>query len=134
MRLQRAGPFWLPAIWLRHDYLISRFVAQFFLFSAVWGIISFPFFIGYLDPARMPSWIGIPVKVLVLAGVAPVLLLWLGTWRYWVRLDDSGLWAKRIWFVVLLFGFWCGAVIYYFSVYFPRWRQADKKRRGAENV
>jgi len=54
--------------------------------------------------------------------------LWLGMWRYWVRLDNSGVFTKRIWFVILLFGLCYESCLYYFFVYCP---QIARKVNGA---
>ncbi len=49
-----------------------------------------------------------------------ILFLWLGMWRYWTRVDDSNRSAKRLWFIVLLIGFWWGSALYYFLAYLPQ--------------
>jgi hypothetical protein len=53
-----------------------------------------------------------------LAAIGSV-FIWLGMWRYWVRIDNSRPWIKRIWFVVLLIGFSWGSCLYYFFGYLP---------------
>ena len=55
----------------------------------------------------------------VLAGLS-IFFLWSGMWRYWIRCDSSRLLVRRIWFFVMLVGFWYGAVLYYICVYLPR--------------
>jgi hypothetical protein len=69
----------------------------------------------------------LPWGILGVVGPIGLFFLWLGMWRYWVRLDSSRVWVKRIWFPVLLFGFWWGSVLYFFSIYLPQTlrRRAD---------
>lgn len=52
----------------------------------------------------------------VLAGLS-VFFLWSGMWQYWIRRDPSSRLARRAWFVILLVGFWYGAVAYCLCVY-----------------
>jgi hypothetical protein len=54
----------------------------------------------------------------ILGGLS-VFFLWSGMWRYWIRRDSSSRFVRRIWFVILLVGFWYGAVAYYLCVYLP---------------
>lgn len=126
MQLQRIGPFWLPGAWLRDDWLISPSTSRLFLFSAICVIALTPIIEGWLVPSRMTFWMRVPWTVLVLVGVPALFFLWLGMWRYWVRLDDSSVWAKRAWFLILLIGFWWGSFLYYFCVYLP---QLFRRRR-----
>jgi len=56
----------------------------------------------------------------VLAAVS-VFFIWGGMWRYWMICDSSSL-ARRLWFAVMVFGLWYGAIIYYALVYLPRAR------------
>jgi hypothetical protein len=46
--------------------------------------------------------------------------LWLGMWRFWVRLDKSSSGMKKFWFFLLFFGVWYGAAAYYFAIYRPQ--------------
>lgn len=68
----------------------------------------------------MSFWTRLPWGILGVLGPIGLLFLWFGMWRYWVRVDDSNLWAKRAWFVVLLVGFWYGSVLYYLFAYLPQ--------------
>src|ERR1700749_946633 len=47
----------------------------------------------------------LPLTTAAILGCLGLIFLWLGMWWYWVRLDDSGRWSKRFWFIVLLAGF-----------------------------
>jgi hypothetical protein len=60
------------------------------------------------------------VDALAAIGAFGEISLWLGMWRFWVRLDKSSSGMKKFWFFVLLFGIWYGAAVYYFAIYRPR--------------
>jgi hypothetical protein len=62
-------------------------------------------------------WIRLALAILLLAAIGGMFFVWMGMWWYWATLDDSGKWAKRFWFFVLLFGFWLGSAMYYVCVY-----------------
>ena len=64
-----------------------------------------------------------------MAGTLALFFLWLGMWRYWARLDCSTRMTKRLWFGVLLFGFWYGSCLYYFLLYRPQVRRAATAER-----
>lgn len=46
-----------------------------------------------------------------------------GMWFFWVKCDVSPRWQRVVWFFILLFGFFYGAVLYYFIVYLPEVRK-----------
>jgi len=50
-------------------------------------------------------------------GPLSVFFLWIGMWRYWIRIDNSSRREKIISFILLFVGMFYGAVIYYFFVY-----------------
>jgi hypothetical protein len=64
--------------------------------------------------------IRLSLAILLLAAIAGMFFLWIGMWWYWATLDDSGKWAKRFWFLMLLFGVWFGGAMYYVCVYLPQ--------------
>jgi hypothetical protein len=75
----------------------------------------------------------------VLWGIFGVLLpisvffLWGGMWSYWMRCDPSSRLARRIWFAILLIGFWYGSILYYAFVYLrTRRRAVPNTIRGEE--
>ena len=119
MQFQRVGIFWVPSSWLRDDWLISRLSMKLFFLSALLVIAMTPIFMG-VDTTKMTLLQRLPWGILGVVGPLGLFFLWLGMWRYWVRLDDSKRWVKRVWFVVLLVGFWWGSVLYLFLVYLPR--------------
>jgi hypothetical protein len=40
-----------------------------------------------------------------------------GMWSYWLRVDRSTRKLKRLWFFVLLVGFWYGSILYFLLKY-----------------
>ena len=126
MRFERVGIFWLPAFWLRDHWLTSRLSVKLFFLSAILVIAITPVFLG-VDTTKMTFWQRLPWGILGIVGPFGMFFLWLGMWRYWVRIDKSRPRMKRIWFGVLLFGFWWGSVLYYFLAYFP---QVNRRRRS----
>ncbi len=56
--------------------------------------------------------------------------LLVGMWFFWVKCDASLRWQRRVWFVILLFGFFYGAVLYYLVVYLPEVKKALSSNRS----
>ncbi|MGB8476676.1 MAG: hypothetical protein WCE61_21550, partial [Candidatus Acidiferrum sp.] len=54
------------------------------------------------------------------AGAVGLFYIWFGMWRYWVKLDTSRPRTKRLWFIILLVGFWWASVLYFLAVYLPQ--------------
>ncbi len=106
--------------WLTDDRLISRRVSTLFLLSTILVVASVPLAEGWVDITKMSFWMRLPLTILAMFSAIAILFLWVGMWRYWIRLDDSSVWVKRVWFVILLVGFWYGSVPYYFLVYRPQ--------------
>jgi hypothetical protein len=112
----------------RDERLASKLYAWLFgvsipLFSWLW---AFPnAFEGYNHD---PLWIRLSLAVLLVLAIVGMFFLLVGMWWYWAKLDASGKWAKRFWFVVLLFGFWFGAAAYYVCVYLPQIVRGDTAR------
>lgn len=102
------------------DWLASRRANQLFAFFSIVIAAMTAFLLRGVGP-NFPLNVGG-----VLAGIG-VALVWSGMWHYWVQLDSSSRAARRIWFLVLLFGVWYGAILYYVCVYLPATRR-DRKR------
>ncbi len=119
----------LPGLdWLGNDnWLASPTAVKFFLISTIFVVASIPLAEGWIDITKTTLGIRLPLTILAILGTIAILSLWIGMWLYWIRLDGSGIWAKRAWFFVLLVGFWYGAVPYYFFVYRP---QVTRRARG----
>jgi hypothetical protein len=104
----------------RDDLLSSRVYASLFLMSSIL-VVGLTFLVqSNVDPSKLSLWIRIPWTALAVFGTLGLFFLWIGMWWYWVRLDASSGLSKRVWFVVLLAGFWYGSILYYFSVYLPQ--------------
>jgi len=58
--------------------------------------------------------------------------LLVGMWFFWVKCDTSPKWQRAVWFVLLLFGFFYGAVLYYFVVYLPEVKRALSTERSGK--
>jgi hypothetical protein len=123
---QQVDIFWHPSSLLRDDRLLSRRFAKLFFLSAILVIALTPVFAG-VDTTKMSFWRRLPWGLLGVFGPIGLLFLWFGMWRYWVRIDNSEAGAKRLWFFVLLIGFWWGSALYCFFVYLP---QVFRKTRG----
>ncbi|SRR6266446_7310850 len=102
------------------DWLTTRQAAKLFLVSTLLVLALTPVFLGRIDTTRMSFWARLPWGVLGVLGPIALFFLWIGMWRYWVHLDNSRAWVKRMWFIVLLAGFWWGSVLYYLSAYLPQ--------------
>lgn len=108
------------------EWLTKRPAAKlFFLATLLLPALAVQLF-GWTDPRQMALWERTLWVALVMAGTAGAGFLWFGMLRYWVRLDDSRAFAKRIWFPVVLLGACWGSCLYYYCVYLPqvlrKWR------------
>jgi hypothetical protein len=128
MALENIGP---SGLWNRFkdDWLVTRQASRLFVASTILALALTPVFLGMGVTANMPLWMRIPWGILGIVGPLAVFFLWIGMWRYWVRVDDSAVYAKRLWFLILLLGFWYGSCIYCYFVYLP---QVMRTRRSAE--
>jgi len=124
----RWGPFGFWN-WYTDEWLVGRQAAKLFFVAIVFVIAALPVFLGLIeDPAKMSFPPRLAWTIVGIVATISVPFLWLGMWRYWVRLDNSGVLAKRIWFVILLFGLCYASCLYYFLVYRP---QIARKVNGA---
>lgn len=106
--------------WFKDEWLVKRSAAKLFFASALLVLTLIPLFFGKVDTSRMSFWARLPWGILWTLAPIAVFFLWAGMWRYWVRIDNASRWTKRIWFVVLLIGFWWGSCLYCFFVYLPQ--------------
>jgi hypothetical protein len=119
MRLEK---LWLPTAWVEDDWLFSPIASKLF-FLATLCVVALTLEYN-LDITRAPQWQKQLWDVAGIIEAVGVLSLWLGMWRYWSRVDDSKRRIKRLWFFVLLIGFWWGSALYYFFQYLPQtWRR-----------
>lgn len=113
--------------WFEDTWLVTRQASILFMVSTLFVIALTPVLLGRIDTQAMSFWARLPIGILGLVGPVALFFLWFGVWRYWVRIDNAGKWVKRIWFLVLLVGFWWGSCLYYFVVYLP---QVFRRTRG----
>lgn len=104
----------------REDRLASRgyaalFIICFILIVCLTLVVRSP-----IDFSKLPLWMRLPLALVTVSGIVGFSFMWVGMWWYWARLDDSGRWWKRFWFVVLLAGFWYGSIPYFLFVYLPQ--------------
>jgi hypothetical protein len=102
------------------DWLTSSRAAKLFFAATLLALALFPVFQGWIDFARMSLWMRISLTMFYMLATCALLFLWLGMWTYWVRLDESKTYSKRLWFLILLFGFWYGSCVYCYFVYLPQ--------------
>ena len=102
------------------EWFVSRQAGVIFFLSAVSSIAVMALLVGLVHPSGMSPAAKFPWIVFSVAGPAGLLVLYFGMWWYWIRFDDSGAWAKRLWFLILLVGPWFGGILYCFFVYLPQ--------------
>lgn len=110
----------------KDDWLITARAAKLFLVCSVGLIAVTPIFLGWVDPNKMSAAGRISWEVLGIVGAVGTTLLWLGMWRYWLRIDRSRAILRRFWFVILLLGAFYGSCLYYYFVYLPKVVGKDK--------
>jgi len=107
--------------WKRIDeWLTSTRSAKLFFASTFVVLASVPLIEGWIDVARMTLWMRTCWTIFAMLATLSLLFLWFGMWGYWLRLDSSTAGAKRLWFMVLLLGFWYGSCVYCYVVYLPQ--------------
>lgn len=118
----------LPERWkVRFDqWLLTTQAAKLLFVSTILVVALIPVFYGFIDPTRMSLWMRILSTVFVMLATLALFLLWASMGRYWLHSDDSKAPARRLWFFILLFGFWYGCCVYYYFVYLP---QIIRRRR-----
>jgi hypothetical protein len=116
MSLDHIGPFGFYN-WFKDDWLVSLRAVKLFLVAAIFVLGTIPIFLGRIDPAKLAIWMRFPLGIEGALGPISIFFLWIGMWRYWIRLDNSSKMAKGVSFFLLLFGMFYGSVIYYFLVY-----------------
>jgi hypothetical protein len=105
------------------EWLNTARAAVLFFICSILTLALIPAFLGKLPSNGRSFWFEVFWGGLGVVGAPAVLFLWVGMWRYWAHVDTSPKWARRIWFVILLTGFWYGSVLYCGAVYLPRRRQ-----------
>lgn len=106
--------------WFKEDWLVTPQAARLFAVSTFLILASTPAFLGIIDAPRASFWVRLLLMLLGILGPISLFFLWIGMWQYWVRVDRSGTWKKRAWFLVLLIGFWWGSCLYCIFAYLPQ--------------
>ncbi len=102
------------------DWLVTRRAGKLFLSSAIFMLLLTAFFLSSFTALHFSSWAKLSLDLVGMVGVFSSLFLWLGMLRYWIQIDGSPKWAKRLTLVVMVLGLWYGACLYFFIVYFPQ--------------
>jgi len=113
-------------IWnqINDEWLTSRTASRLFAASSVIILlIVTPIWFGYVEVPDNTFLENLLLGVSGVAGTLGIFFLWGGMWRYWIQRDRSTPAVKRIWFIILLFGIWYGAILYYLLAYLPRERK-----------
>jgi len=111
---------WFDDNWIQTQQAVRLFVAAIVL---VLGLTAIE--VSHIDIERTSLLLRLPLTIVGLLGILSLFFLWIGMWRYWIRLDSSRTWPKRISFALLLLGFWYGACVYCLLIYIP---QVNSKR------
>jgi prepilin signal peptidase PulO-like enzyme (type II secretory pathway) len=118
--------------WVKDEWLVSRWGQRAFVWSSVLTLALTATLVSLnvmdTNTNELPFGLRLPLGLLGMAGALACVSIWLGMWRYWIRFDNSPLWAKRIWFLVLIAGVMWGGCLYFYFVYMPQMR----KRGGRE--
>lgn len=121
MRFEKIGPLGMLN-WFRDDWLVTRLAMRLFFLATIVVLAVAPLVYGWVNPNAISFWSNLGWGILGVAGPIAIFFLLLGMWRYWLRLDDSGRWAKRFWFLALLVGiwWWYALCLYCWMVYLPK--------------
>jgi hypothetical protein len=111
-------------------WLCSRQAATLFAVAACLVLVTTPAFLGWMDTSRMAASTRFGWDALGAAGAVGLFYIWFGMWRYWLKLDTSHPQTKRLWFIILLVGFWWASVLYFLAIYVPQ--RARRNRSKAE--
>jgi hypothetical protein len=107
--------------WFKDEWLITRQAAKLFFTSAILVLASVPVVLGWkIDIEKMSFWPRVPFAIYFVLLPIAIFFLWFGMWRYWVRIDHASRRDRRMWFVILLVGFWWGSCLYCLFVYLPQ--------------
>ena len=122
-----------PRLWnlIGDQWLISKAAVRIFAIAASLAVVV-PALV-YLDMVRDTG--ALSQVFWATAGVLTALsifFLWSGMWRFWNKFDQSSRVARRIWFLVVLFGFWYGTVLYFIFVYLRQSSRALSFENGVD--
>jgi len=130
MHFDKVGPLGLWNLF-DDDWLGTRRAATWFFVASVVAVPTYAVTLGLVETSRLKSADHFIWSLLVIPGVLSLFFVWMGMLRYWARRDQSAKWIKRLWFVVLVGGFWYGGALYCWFAYLP---QVIRSERGALRV
>jgi hypothetical protein len=113
--------------WVKDDWLVSETARRTFFLSTILTFVL-TLIIVTMSLAKVENMNHRPfperlaITLLAMAGTVGWFHIWLGMWRYWVRLDKSSPFVRRVWFMLLLLGWSWASSFYYFLVYVPQVR------------
>jgi hypothetical protein len=105
--------------WFKDEWLITRQAAKLFFTHPYTGIHTRRSRLE-IDIEKMSFWPRVPFAIYFVLLPIAIFFLWFGMWRYWVRIDHASRRDTRMWFVILLVGFWWGSCSYCLFVYLPQ--------------
>ncbi len=127
-------PFGIGFKRVSNAWLVSRTALILFAVASVLVVAIAPVLWGYVNFLENPGfWENLFWGVVGAAGALSMFFIWGGMWAYWTRCDSSRRAVKRIWFVILLVGFWYGSVLYYLFKYLPAEGPKHKARNAEED-
>lgn len=107
-----------------YEWLVSKTASRLFGAASALTVATTPLQLGLEPPSSsLTSSINLLFAIFRAAGALSIIFLWGGMWRHWAQCNTSTRAIKRLWFCVLLFGLWWGAVLYYLVAYL---RQPEK--------
>lgn len=115
---------------INDDWMSSKWATILFAASSFLIIAVTPVWFGYVKIPDATLWGNVLLGILGVVGALSVFFLWAGMWRYWLRIDVSTRASKRLWFYILLVGFWYGAILYFLLKYL--WVDRMSRRFSAD--
>lgn len=103
-----------------HSARLSFFVATLFVLGltpVLWGAL----------PQHPSFWLNLLFGLSGVFGTFALFYLYLGMWRFWIRIDSSAKRVKGFWFAVLLLGLWWGSAVYFYLSYLFQTRRGTSE-------
>jgi hypothetical protein len=121
MRFKKIGPLGFLN-WFHDDWLVTRLAMRLFFLSTIIVLAVRLTLFGSVNPNQISFWSNLGWGLFGVVAPIAIFFLLFGMWRFWLRVDDSGRWAKRFWFFALLLGiwWWYALCLYCWIVYLPK--------------
>jgi len=112
-------------IWDRigNEWLVGKTASILFGISAIIIIAMTPIWFGLMVIPDATWWGDLLLAIFGVISTIGGFFLWLGMWRHWAKCNQSKPIIKRLWFLILIFGLWYGAIAYYILAYLNSVRQ-----------